>query len=96
MASRRHIASTWLSVYPIAEEIRGWQRDEPVFVDIGGGIGHQCVELRSKLPELPGRIILQDLAHCVDGAILTPGVENVVHDIFQPQPIRGTNQLGIR
>ena len=95
MAARRHTESTWLSVYPIQDETQGWKLDEPVFVDIGGGIGHQCVELKSRYPELPGRIILQDLAHCIDEATLTPGVETMVHDLFQPQPIRGTKRVGI-
>lgn len=96
MAARRHTASTWLSVYPIPEEIQGWQPDEPVFVDIGEGIDHQCLKLKSKYPALPGRIILQDLAHCINEAILTPGVEDMVHDLFQPQPIRGTNQVSLQ
>lgn len=89
MASRRDASSTWLSVYPILEETQGWNPELPVFIDMGGGIGHQCAELKAKYPQLPGRVILQELPHCINDALPTPGVENIVHDIFQPQPVQG-------
>ena len=88
MASRRE-GGTWLSVYPVDEETKGWDPEAPVYVDMGGGIGHQCAELKAKYPELPGRVILQDLPYCIDHALPTPGVESTVHDIFQPQPVKG-------
>ena len=80
---------TWLSVYPVVEQTSGWNPDEPVFVDLGGGIGHQCQTLKSTYPHLPGRVILQDLPHAIESAIPTPDVENMVHDFFQPQPVKG-------
>jgi O-methyltransferase domain len=89
MASRREAMATWLSVFPVEQETRGWDPQKPVFIDIGGGIGHQCAELKAKYPELPGRVILQDLPHCIDHALPTPGVESTVADFFQPQPVKG-------
>ena len=90
MASRREAMTTWLDVYPVEQETKGWNPDAPVFVDVAGGIGHQCAELKAKYPNLPGRVVLQELPHCIDQAVPTPGVENVVHDIFTPQPLKGT------
>lgn len=89
MAAQRGEMPGWLTTYPIREETRGWNPQEPVFVDIGGGIGHQCADLKSKYPDLPGRVILQDLPHAIQGALATPGVEAQVHDFFTPQSVKG-------
>ena len=89
MAARRENMPTWLSVYPIEKLTVDWSPEQPVFVDIGGGIGHQCAELKAKYPKLPGRIVLQDLPHCIDHAIEAPGLEAMVHNFFEPQPIKG-------
>ena len=39
-------------------------------VDVGGGMGHDLVELKEKYPKLPGKLILQDrlstVGHRVD------------------------------
>lgn len=92
MAARRKGMPTWLSVYPVEQYTEAWKPETPVYVDIGGGIGHQCAEFKAKYPNLPGRVILQDLPYSIENALSTPGVENMVHDFFQPQPIRGIFQ----
>ena len=89
MTTQRQGLPTWLSVYPVSEETKGWSPEKPVFVDVGGGFGHQCAALRAHYPELPGRIILQDLPHATEHAIAMENVEVMVHDFFQPQPIKG-------
>ncbi|KAK8024997.1 S-adenosyl-L-methionine-dependent methyltransferase [Apiospora arundinis] len=88
MALRRKSDSTWLSVYPVATEATAdWPADRGLFVNIGGGVGHQCAQFKDKFPSLPGRVLLQDLPHSVAKALPTPGVENMAHDMFEPQPI---------
>ena len=87
MAARRDNMPTWLSVYPVEKSTEAWNPENALFVDIGGGIGHQCAELMAKYPKIPGRIILEDLPHCIDHAV--PGVEAIVHNFFQPQPVKG-------
>lgn len=90
MALRRQAELSWLTVYPVREEAVGLTDPErPLYVNIGGGIGHQCAQFREKFPDLPGRVILQDLPGTVARALPTLGVENMAHDFFQPQPIRG-------
>ena len=66
-----------------------------VFVDVGGAMGHQCVALKQRHPELRGRIVLQDQAHIIEQVKANPmpgfdgiGVES--YDFFTPQTIRGT------
>lgn len=81
---------SWLSVYPVEAEAAGKPADQPLYVDIGGGIGHQCKQFKEKFPNLPGRVVLQDLPHSIARAFPTPGVENMAHDFFTPQPVLGT------
>ncbi|KAI1878223.1 hypothetical protein JX265_002592 [Neoarthrinium moseri] len=88
MASRRLPEKSWLNVYPVEGECAGWTADKPLYVNIGGNIGHQCAEFKEKYPHIPGRVILQDLPYSIDNALLTPGVENLVHNFFEPQPIK--------
>ncbi|KAK8087647.1 hypothetical protein PG997_002608 [Apiospora hydei] len=91
MASRRQPETSWLSVYPVAQEVKGWDAKDgkqALYVNVGGGIGHQCKQFREWYPNLPGRVILQDLPHSIEKSLSTPGVENMVHDFFQPQPIK--------
>lgn len=91
MALRRQAELSWLTVYPVREEAANLTDPErALYVNIGGGIGHQCAQFRDKYPDLPGRVILQDLPGTVAQALSTPEVENLAHDFFQPQPIKGT------
>ncbi|CAG9950381.1 unnamed protein product, partial [Clonostachys rosea f. rosea IK726] len=96
MALRRNPDSTWLSVYPVAEEAAAWPSEKPLYVNIGGGVGHQCAQFREKYPDLPGRIVLQDLPHSVAQALPTPGVENMAHNILEPQPVVGAKFYYLR
>jgi hypothetical protein len=89
MALRRGPEISWLSVYPVREEAAGWEAEKPLYVNIGGGIGHQCAQFVDRYPDVPGRIILQDMPHSIEKALPTPGVEAVVHNFFDPQPVKG-------
>jgi len=66
-----------------------------VYVDVGGGIGHQCKALRDKYPNLKGRVIVQDLGMTIHGKQEFSGVEGMAHDFFHDQPIKGTNSVPI-
>lgn len=79
-----------MTVYPIEAELNDVDPSVPVYVDMGGGIGHQCAQLVEEFPELKGRVILQELPHTISQAMTTPGVENMGHDLHDPQPVKGT------
>lgn len=94
MALRRGPEVSWLTVYPLSEQLAAsnWaddSKDRAVFVNIGGGIGHQCAQFKEKYPDVPGRVILQDLPQSISQALSTPGVENMSHDFFEEQPVKG-------
>ena len=80
----------FLDVFPFDKEIGiDSEPETPLFVDVGGSIGHQCAALKKKFPNIPGRVILQDLPPVIAQAIPTEGVELMVHDFMTEQPIKG-------
>lgn len=63
--------------------------EKPFLVDVGGGHGHQCIELGKKYPNLLGRLVLQDLPVIVDSLAPIEGVQIQPHNFFEKQPISG-------
>lgn len=61
----------------------------PFLVDVGGGHGHQCVQLAKTYPNLLGHLVLQDLPEAVNSLPPIEGVRAEAHDFFQKQPITG-------
>jgi hypothetical protein len=58
-----------------------------LLVDISGNIGHDLINFQAKFPNLPGKLILEDLPEIVASAHTLPsGIEGIGHDFFQPQP----------
>ena len=65
-------------------------------VDVGGGMGHDLVELKKKCPGLRGRFILQDLEQVIEQIPLPleeEGIEACVHDFYTEQPVKGNQNL---
>jgi len=89
MAAQRHGMPTWLDAYPLEKATRGLSPERPLFVDIGGGLGHQCIALRERFPQLGGKVILQDIPQTLTHAIPHDKVEVMVQDFFEPQDIKG-------
>lgn len=91
MRSRNLGHKDWIEMYPVqARLIDGAKTsaEEVLFVDCGGGHGHQAARFREYFPNAPGRIIVQDLKQ---GLPATPpnGVEAMAHDLFTEQPVKG-------
>ena len=72
--------------------------DERIFVDVGGGVGHQCRALVTRYPSLKGRTVLQDLPHVLDQSSPGTGVESMPWDFFGdgPQPVRQAQHYYMR
>ncbi|CEJ55584.1 hypothetical protein PMG11_01835 [Penicillium brasilianum] len=70
--------------------------EKPFFVDVGGGHGHQCIQLGKKYPNLLGRLVLQDLPAAVDKLPLIEGVRAEAYNFFQKQPVTGAKFYYLR
>ena len=76
--------------YPVAERLSGIPKDEVLLVDVGGGLGHDLRAFKAKYPQVPGRLILQDLKEAIMQMPQShPELETQVHDFFNPQPVKG-------
>lgn len=68
--------------------------DEVLMVDVGGSSGHDLVSFREHHANIPGRLVLQDLASAIEAAsanaeLKAKGIEAYQHDFFTPEPIIG-------
>lgn len=87
--NRRIIDTEWYEHFPVEEKLQV-SPDRALLVDIGGGIGHDLSQLKQHFPELPGRLVVQDLQSVI-GDIKDPlpeGVEAMAHNMFDPQPVK--------
>jgi demethylsterigmatocystin 6-O-methyltransferase len=80
---------TFLDVYPVEEKATGANPDRPLFVDVGGGFGTQAVAFRDRHPNLPGKVIVEDLPQAIGNVLKHPGVEAVEHNFFEAQVVKG-------
>ena len=80
---------TWLDVFPVKQDCAGMSPERAVFVDVGGGLGHQCMSLRNHFPDLTGRVVLQDIPATLEHVTSLEKVEIVAQDFFQPQAVKG-------
>jgi demethylsterigmatocystin 6-O-methyltransferase len=79
--------TNWANLFSLMD--KNTSPDNVLFVDVAGGLGHQGARLRANYPDLQGRMIVQDRQRVIDAPTTAEGVERMVHDIFQPQPIKG-------
>lgn len=90
--------TNWTDIFPVEEEIGKGARQDPeaiLFVDIGGGMGHEGLALKKRYPNLPGRFVNQDLPQIVSDQKLD-GVESMVYDFFTPQPLKAARVYYLR
>lgn len=88
--------ASWLNFYPFMKRVTAGHNmveDEVMLVNISGGRGRECEAIRAKYPVLPGRMVLQDSADNIANALSVKGMDVMVHDIFFPQPIKGSRSL---
>lgn len=82
----------WLDFYPVEDRLSKHASNDKnaiFMVDVGGGQGHQAIGLKKRFPKLPGRFIVQDLAHALPADNRNSGVEFMEHNFIEPQPING-------
>ncbi|TGO15597.1 hypothetical protein BTUL_0038g00270 [Botrytis tulipae] len=99
MIAQRSSTPNAFNFFPIEEECKNWPAEKPLFVDIGGASGQQCIEFRKRFPDINGRVIFQDLPGEIEHAVsqgLPDGVEAMVHDFYTPQIIKGAKFYYLR
>ncbi|KAM0794283.1 O-methyltransferase [Usnea florida] len=99
MSAQREGRAYWLDFYPFEQKLPAEARDsdhDVLFVDVGGALGSEILELRKRFPALKGRMILQELPQTIEHVSPDPGMEATVHDFFTPQPVTGAHIYYLR
>ena len=96
VASFNRSHKDWLEFYPVEKRLgEGAESgsDAVMMVDVGGGLGHQTVNLKKRFPKLRGRLVVQDLPNVLPASKdRVPGIEYMDHDFTTEQPIKGRLQ----
>ncbi|KAF2818954.1 S-adenosyl-L-methionine-dependent methyltransferase [Ophiobolus disseminans] len=91
---------SWVSSYPVEKELGAFKpaSDSAVLVDIGGGFGQHSITFKEKYPQLPGRVVVQDLPSTLMHLPATKpeGIEFEEYDFFTPQTFRGAKFYYLR
>lgn len=92
MTVQRAGAPTFLSAFQFKKELGDFQ-GKPVFVDVGGGFGHQAMAVKQAFPQLSGKLILQDLPQTLQLVPAIDGIQVMVHNFFESQVVKGMISL---
>lgn len=78
---------SFIEAYPAMERLKQDDPDRVLFVDVGGGLGHQVRKFGERYPSLPGKLVLEDLPEVIDQAVNVPEtITKIAYDFFTPQP----------
>jgi demethylsterigmatocystin 6-O-methyltransferase len=69
---------------------------QPLLVDVGGGFGQQASSFKNRFPNLPGRLVVQDIPETLDRAPPAEGIEFMAHDFFTSQSLKGAKFYYLR
>ncbi|EPQ63435.1 BgtA-20455 [Blumeria graminis f. sp. tritici] len=84
------LVPSWHSVVDFQEEFTGDSDDRSfVFVDVGGGMGDQCIVLLDRFPGLRGQVVLQDKPEILHKSHVPDRILKVPCNFFRDQPIQG-------
>ena len=70
---------------------KGARRDQEaiIFIEVGGGMGHEGLPLEKGHPHLPGRFVNQTLPQVISGQEMWSSPWFKTHDSLSPQPLTG-------
>ena len=95
--SHRRRGQNWFNFFPVEEKLRVENASHPLLVDVGGSQGGDIIAFKEKYPDLPGRLILQDLPIVIEAAEdIPPGIEAQGYDFFEEQPVKRARAYYLR
>lgn len=77
-------------VYPTESIVKSAKPGVPIFVDVGGGLGHDIESFSAAHPDLDeGSLVLQDLPQVLESAQVSSSIVKCPIDFLKGQPIHG-------
>ncbi|KAJ6006795.1 hypothetical protein N7451_004739 [Penicillium sp. IBT 35674x] len=92
----RRDEKSWVDFFPVEEKLKAQSPSDVLLVDVGGGRGRDLVAFRERFPNLPGKLVLQDLSYVTETADLPAEIETQVHNFFDEQPVKGAKAYYLR
>ncbi|RAL04867.1 S-adenosyl-L-methionine-dependent methyltransferase [Aspergillus ibericus CBS 121593] len=95
--NRQLDGAQWFDVYPVEDKLRV-SPHRVRLVDVGGGLGHDVARCKARFPDMPGKLVVEDLP-AVIREIQTPlgeDVEAIACDMFAAQPVHGAKAYYLR
>lgn len=93
MGFRRIEILPWYDIFPIDDQFSLGLRSDPdavLIVDVGGSHGHDILKFKERYPDLPGKLILQDLPETIDSLSgESSGIEPMAYNFYHPQSVKG-------
>jgi hypothetical protein len=78
------------SVFPFEAELAWGSPEDTVPVDVGGGYGQVLEDIRTNIPSLKGKMVLEDLPKTIERAKELENLDKVAYDFFNElQPVVG-------
>jgi hypothetical protein len=89
------------SSYPFEAELNASPlgKEDVVLVDVGGGRGHALARIKQRLPDLKGKLVLQDQAAVIKDAVaggLSSEIEAESASFFEPNPVKNARAYFFR
>ena len=98
--SLRRRGAPWHSYFPVNEKFGNASPSDTLLVDVGGGTGADLVAFREAHPNVPGKLVLQDLPAVISASspdtLSASGVEAVPHNFLHPQSVKGARCYYLR
>lgn len=88
-SSYRREGQDWFDYFPVEEKLRVQESTDVLLVDIGGCHGVELSAFQKRFPNIPGRLVLQDLPHVIDTGDIPAGIEGQGYSFFDEQPVKG-------
>lgn len=92
MAGTLETRKNWFETFPVDELLLSGASKDPestLLIDIAGGEGHDVEAFHLAFPDVPGKLVLQDLGPTIDNIkSLSEAVTRQKHDFFAEQPIK--------
>lgn len=87
MTGQRQDRANWLDFYPLESQLGASSSNDKnavLIVDVGGAQGHELLATKDRFPQLPGRMILQDVLETIKQVSPDGKLECTAHDFFAP------------
>lgn len=88
------LGKKWFQSVDVSQILNDPNTDEDavLMIDIGGSFGHDVIDFQKVYPDLPGKLMLQELPAMVKelpADFPRDKIEPQPHDFFTPQPVHG-------